>query len=68
MIADSISYAKKHKLKAVHCKDASRTNFEFLIKVAKLIEEAGADRFSFADTVGILYPSKVSDIFLKFRK
>ena len=43
--------------------DASRTNFEVLIKVAKLIEKAGADRFSFADTVGILHPAKVNSIF-----
>ena len=49
MIGDSISYAKKHKLKVrFTAEDASRTNFEFLIKIAKLIEKAGADRFSFA--------------------
>ena len=35
----------------------------FLIKIAKLIEKAGADRFSFADTVGVLHPAKVSSIF-----
>ena len=64
MIADNISYAKKHKLKVrFTAEDASRTNIEFLIKVAKLIEKSGADRFSFADTVGILHPAKVSDIF-----
>ena len=64
MIGDSISYAKKHKLKVrFTAEDASRTNFNFLIKVAKLIEKAGADRFSFADTVGILHPFKVNDIF-----
>ena len=64
MIVDSISYAKRHKLEVrFTAEDASRTNFKFLIKVAKLVESVGADRFSFADTVGILYPSKVSDIF-----
>ena len=64
MITDSISYSKKHKLKIrFTAEDASRTNFEFLIKVAKLIEKAGADRFSYADTVGILHPGKVNDIF-----
>ncbi len=66
MIVDSISYAKKHKLKVrFTAEDASRTNFKFLIKVAKLTERAGADRFSFADTVGILHPNKVSSIFSK---
>ena len=64
MIIDSISYAKRHKLNVrFTAEDASRTNFEVLVKVAKLIEKAGADRFSFADTVGVLHPSKVSSIF-----
>ena len=63
-IEGSISYAKKHKLKVrFTAEDASRTNIGYLIKVAKLIENAGADRFSFADTVGILHPSRVKDIF-----
>ena len=64
MIIDSISYAKRHKLNVrFTAEDASRTNFEVLIKIAKLIEKAGADRFSFADTVGVLYPAKVGSIF-----
>ena len=69
MIIDSISYAKRHKLNVrFTAEDASRTNFEFLIKIAKLIEKAGADRFSFADTVGVLHPKKVSSIFSRLTK
>ena len=69
MIEDSISYAKKHKLNVrFTAEDASRTNFKFLIKVAKLIEKVGADRFSFADTVGVLHPTKVNDIFSALSK
>ena len=64
MIIESISYAKRHKLNVrFTAEDASRTNFDVLIKIAKLIEKAGADRFSFADTVGVLHPAKVSSIF-----
>lgn len=64
MIGEGISYAKRHNLKVrFTIEDASRTDFKYLIQVAKLIEKSGADRFSFADTVGILHPSKVSDIF-----
>ena len=64
MIIDSITYAKRNKLNVrFTAEDASRTNFEVLIKIAKLVEKAGADRFSFADTVGILHPTKVSSIF-----
>ena len=38
MIIDSISYAKRHRLKVrFTAEDASRTNFDFLIKIAKLI-------------------------------
>ena len=66
MITDSILYAKKNKLNVrFTAEDASRTNIEGLIKVAKLVEKAGADRFSFADTVGVLHPKKVSDIFTR---
>ena len=69
MIVDSISYAKKHKLRVrFTAEDASRTNFEYIIEVAKLIEESGADRFSFADTVGILHPTKVRHIFTSLNK
>jgi len=69
MIADSISYAKKHKLRVrFTAEDASRTNFEYIIEVAKLVEDSGADRFSFADTVGILHPTKVRDIFTCLNK
>lgn len=69
LIADSISYAKKHKLRVrFTAEDASRTNFEYIIEVAKLIEESGADRFSFADTVGILHPTKVREIFSSLNK
>ena len=66
MITDSISYAKKRDLNVrFTAEDASRTNIVGLIKVAKIVEKAGADRFSFADTVGVLHPKKVNDIFTK---
>ena len=69
MISDSITYAKKHKLNVrFTAEDASRTNFKVLIKVAKLIEKVGADRFSFADTVGVLHPIKVRDVFSTLAK
>ena len=53
---------------ALLLEDASRTNFDVLLKTAKLIEKAGADRFSFADTVGVLHPAKVSSIFSRLAK
>ena len=66
LINESIFYAKKNGLKIrFTVEDASRTNLDYLLKVAELVEKAGADRFGFADTVGILYPQKVSEIITK---
>ena len=63
MIKESIEYAKCNGLKIrFTAEDASRTDIEFLIKIGKLAEKAGADRFSLADTVGILYPAKVTEL------
>lgn len=45
--------------------DASRTEESFLIEVATLAQKSGADRFSFADTVGCLTPSKSKRIISK---
>jgi isopropylmalate/homocitrate/citramalate synthase len=36
--------------------DATRTEFEFLVRVCNAAIEAGADRISFADTLGIMQP------------
>ena len=61
LIRESISYAKNNGLKIrFTAEDAARTDLDYLLKVGKLAEDAGADRFGFADTVGILYPQKIS--------
>ena len=39
--------------------DASRANDDFLLQVMERAEKAGADRFRFADTVGIMEPFTV---------
>ena len=63
MIRDGILYAKDNGLKVrFTAEDASRTDISFLLNVARVAKEAGADRFSIADTVGILYPEKVSKL------
>ena len=69
MIKDGIKYAKNNGLKVrFTAEDASRTDREFLLNVARVAENAGADRFSIADTVGILYPEKVSQMVSFFVK
>ena len=66
LINESILYAKKNGLKIrFTAEDASRTDLDYLLKIGELVENAGADRFGFADTVGILHPQKVSDVITK---
>ncbi|QGA54334.1 homocitrate synthase [Sulfolobus sp. E5-1-F] len=63
-IAETISYAKSHGVKVrFTAEDGSRTDFDFLVTVSKTARDAGADRVSIADTVGILYPSKTKELF-----
>ena len=57
-----IGYTPQFK-KKFKVEGASMTRAKKLLNEAKLIEKAGADRFSFADTVGVLHPNKVRDIF-----
>ncbi|WP_432518275.1 homocitrate synthase [Saccharolobus islandicus] len=64
IIAETISYAKNHGVKVrFTAEDGSRTDFDFLVTVSKTARDAGADRVSIADTVGILYPSKTKELF-----
>ena len=53
----TVEYAKSHGLKIrFTVEDGCRADPQFLIKVCKAIEEAGVDRISLPDTVGILRP------------
>ncbi|MGQ0795279.1 MAG: homocitrate synthase/isopropylmalate synthase family protein [Nitrosopumilaceae archaeon] len=54
---EAVEYAKSHGLKMrFTMEDASRAEPAFLIKMCKAIEEAGVDRISIPDTVGIMRP------------
>ena len=62
-IETAIKYGKdKGLLLRFTAEDASRTDFGFLIKVGQLVQKAGADRFSLADTVGCLTPTKIKKL------
>ncbi len=57
LIEKKIKYCKDKGLKVrFTAEDSSRTPYKFLLEIARLAQTAGADRFSFADTVGILTP------------
>ncbi|MFZ6018473.1 MAG: homocitrate synthase/isopropylmalate synthase family protein [Chloroflexota bacterium] len=56
-ITEHIRFARSLGLKVRYTpEDASRTDFEFLVRVCNAAIEAGADRISFADTLGVLRP------------
>ena len=57
IICEHIAYARSLGLKVRYTpEDATRTDFEFLVRVCNAAIEAGADRISFADTLGIMQP------------
>jgi homocitrate synthase len=57
IIREAVGYATSLGLKVRYTpEDASRTEFEYLVQVCNAAIEAGADRISFADTVGIFQP------------
>ena len=62
-IETAVKYGKDKGLKLrFTAEDASRTDIDFLIKVGQLVQNASADRFSLADTVGCLTPTKTKEL------
>lgn len=58
----SVEYAKKNGLYvSVNGEDASRADNDFLITFIKAAKEAGADRFRYCDTVGVMEPFRLHD-------
>ncbi len=65
---ETVEYAKAHGLKIrFTVEDGSRAEPEFLIKMCKAIEEAGVDRISLPDTVGIMRPIGMYNFVKKVR-
>jgi len=62
IICEHIAYARNLGLKVRYTpEDATRTEFEFLVKVCNAAIQAGADRISFADTLGIMQPHTMAE-------
>ncbi|ASW42038.1 homocitrate synthase [Clostridium isatidis] len=56
----TVEFAKKNGLYvSVNGEDASRADRDFLVEFIKTAREAGADRFRYCDTVGIMEPFKI---------
>ena len=63
-----MEYAKSHGLKIrFTVEDGSRADPQYLISVCKAIEDAGVDRISLPDTVGILRPIGMYNFVKKVR-
>jgi len=66
---EAIQYGKDHGLVVDLCtEDGSRTDINFLIKLMKKATEYGIDRYTIADTVGIMSPDRIEEIFSKLSK
>lgn len=66
----AVEYAKKNGLYvSVNGEDASRADRDFLVEFINIAKAAGADRFRYCDTVGIMQPFKIrEDINYLFEK
>ena len=62
-IETAVKYGKDKGLNLrFTAEDASRTDIDFLVQLGQLVQSCGADRFSLADTVGCLTPSKTKEL------
>jgi len=62
MIQDSVQYASDHVTTNFVAEDATRSEFEFLIRCLKTAQESGASRLVLADTVGAMYPPRMKSL------
>jgi 2-isopropylmalate synthase len=69
IICEHIQYAISKGLKVRFTpEDATRTDFEYLVSTCNKAIEAGADRISFADTLGIMQPHVMYERVSELRK
>lgn len=58
----TVEYAKRNGLYvSVNGEDASRADRDFLVEFIEAAKQAGADRFRYCDTVGVMEPFKLQD-------
>ena len=69
IIQEHVCYAKSLGLKVRYTpEDATRTDFDYLVEVCNTAIKAGADRISFADTLGIMQPHTMFERMTMLRK
>ena len=68
-VLEAISYARDHGLRVRFTpEDATRTELDYLLHICRQAHEAGADRISVADTVGIMTPNQMYDLVSRISK
>ena len=68
-IAECVSYAKAHGLKVEFlAEDATRSDFEYLTQAFITAQDAGVDRITPCDTVGILTPERSAELYQKLKE
>ncbi|KON27357.1 2-isopropylmalate synthase [miscellaneous Crenarchaeota group archaeon SMTZ-80] len=68
IIIQAIEYAREHGFKVrFTAEDASRTDYSFLVRICNAAVNAGADRVSIPDTVGVMTPKRIKDLFIRLR-
>lgn len=66
---EAVEYAKSHGLKLrFTMEDASRADPEFLKEMCRAVSEAGADRISLPDTLGIMSPRGIHNMVKMIRE
>lgn len=69
MAVDAVQYVKDSGLPCLFSPmDASRTEVDYLIRVCKGVEEAGADIINIPDTVGVMHPTAMRELISRIRK
>ncbi|MET1124894.1 MAG: 2-isopropylmalate synthase [Archaeoglobaceae archaeon] len=65
---EAVEYAKERGLVVEFgAEDASRADLEFVVQLFRNAVDAGADRLTFADTVGVLRPERTEEIIRKLK-
>ncbi|MGQ9718533.1 MAG: 2-isopropylmalate synthase [Nitrososphaerales archaeon] len=66
---EGVEYAKSHGVQVeFSAEDATRSDVDYLKRVYKAVEEAGADRIDVPDTVGIMMPSRMYQLVGEVKK
>ena len=66
---ECVQYAKDHGLAVeLLAEDATRSDFDYLAQVFLIASEAGVDRVTPCDTVGVLTPERAAEFFSNLKK